>query len=101
MSDTINVVALPTRRGYEAVHDRVSDAYEALESTEWRLRKYLETFGEIPTARREADPTTADVGELFSFLEGVKMQLEAQRLLLESLSEGLRELDRRRLEAYD
>jgi hypothetical protein len=92
---TTNAVELPTEDDYHAVQDTVQDAHDALEALACRLGDIDETMN-LPSRLA----TAGDVGLLWSFLEGLRLQMSDMQEYAKRLEFALSGIDVARMEGF-
>lgn len=84
-------LTIPGVKQYDGVLDDLAAGHDATEALVWHLEAIVEA--------REATPELADIGALWSFLDGLEMRVDAARSHAEKLRQALSELDSMRLDS--
>lgn len=101
MSGTVEAVELPTEEEYDRAEEALSRAFAEVEQLAWRLSKlspHVVEHEKYLVSAPSRPATAADVGLLWSFLDGIRLQQRqlADRAAL--LQRALTDLDDARLQ---
>ena len=95
MSDT--TTSLPSHTDYVEGLEALQEAYNRLEALVWALEP-VGAWQDDQSGEPPLRPSLADVGELYSFIAGVEIELDQSRQQLELLRRRLADLDLMRIE---